>query len=35
LKNIGMGCAAKEGKLSQHSNLAPKVNLGLCIGCGD
>jgi len=35
LKNIGMGCAAKDGKLSQHSNLAPKVNTELCIGCGD
>jgi len=35
LKNIGMGCAAKEGKLSLHSNLAPTVNLDLCIGCGD
>ena len=35
LKNIGMGCAAKEGKLSQHSNLSPKINSELCIGCGD
>ncbi len=35
LKNIGMGCAAKDGKLSQHSNLSPKVNSELCIGCGD
>jgi hypothetical protein len=35
LKNIGMGCAPKEGKLSQHSNLCPKVDLSLCIGCGD
>ena len=35
LKNIGMGCATKEGKLSQHSNLCPKVDLNLCIGCGD
>ncbi|HPD60587.1 MAG TPA: DUF362 domain-containing protein [Thermodesulfobacteriota bacterium] len=35
LKNIGMGCAAKEGKLSQHSSLSPKVDLTRCIGCGD
>ena len=35
LKNLGMGCAAKKGKLSQHSSLSPKVDLTLCIGCGD
>ena len=23
LKNVGMGCAAREGKLAQHSNCAP------------
>jgi len=27
LKNIGMGAATKEGKLSQHSNLSPKVDI--------
>ena len=25
LKNLGMGCASREAKLSQHSNLGPKV----------
>ena len=25
LKNLGMGCASRKGKLSQHSNIAPKV----------
>jgi len=35
LKNIGMGCATKEGKLSQHSNLSPKVAIERCIGCGE
>lgn len=35
LKNIGMGAATKEGKLSQHSNLSPKVDINLCVGCGD
>ncbi len=35
LKNLGMGCASREGKLHQHSNIAPKVNRKKCIGCGD
>jgi len=35
LKNLGMGCAAREGKLEQHSNIAPKVNRKKCIGCGE
>ena len=26
LKNLGMGCASRKGKLSQHSNIAPKVS---------
>jgi uncharacterized protein len=33
LKNIGMGCAAREGKLAQHSTVAPMVNRGDCRGC--
>lgn len=33
LKNMGMGCAAKRGKLSMHSNLTPKVNRQKCKGC--
>lgn len=35
LKNIGMGCAAREGKLEQHSNISPKVTKKICIGCGE
>jgi uncharacterized protein len=35
LKNVGMGCAAREGKLEQHSNVSPKVSLKKCIGCGE
>jgi len=35
LKNIGMGCAAREGKLSQHSNVSPVVYVQKCVGCGD
>ncbi len=33
LKNIGMGCATREGKLVQHSTVAPKVNPENCKGC--
>jgi uncharacterized Fe-S center protein len=34
LKNLGMGCASREGKLSQHSDLSPKVKGKTCKGCG-
>ncbi len=33
LKNIGMGCAVIEGKLSQHSDISPFVAIERCIGC--
>lgn len=35
LKNIGMGCATREGKLAQHCDLAPVVHTDKCIGCGE
>ena len=35
LKNLGMGCASRKGKLSQHSNIAPKVTEKKCTGCGE
>ena len=35
LKNLGMGCASRKGKLSQHSNISPKVHAKKCTGCGD
>lgn len=35
LKNIGMGCAAREGKLQQHSEVSPIVYQEKCTGCGD
>ena len=35
LKNIGMGCASRKGKLAQHSTVSPKVKRKKCIGCGD
>ena len=34
LKNIGMGCASRRGKLVQHSAVAPVVAQNSCIGCG-
>ena len=33
LKNLGMGCANREGKLSQHSNISPKIKRKTCTGC--
>lgn len=33
IKNVGMGCATREGKLVQHSNVAPQVNIQTCVGC--
>ncbi len=33
LKNLGMGCATREGKLVQHSTVSPKVNPDKCKGC--
>jgi len=35
IKNLGMGCASRRGKMAQHSGVAPKVKLKKCIGCGD
>ena len=35
LKNLGMGCASRKGKLEQHSGLSPKVKRKNCIGCGE
>ena len=34
LKNVGMGCATREGKLAQHSDISPIVYLDNCVGCG-
>ena len=33
LKNIGMGCASREGKLAQHAEIAPIVDVKRCKGC--
>ena len=34
LKNIGMGCGSKGGKMEMHSAGTPKVNTEQCVGCG-
>ena len=34
LKNLGMGCASRQGKLNQHSNISPKIRAKLCSCCG-
>lgn len=35
IKNLGMGCASRRGKMAQHSGVSPKVKRKKCIGCGD
>jgi uncharacterized Fe-S center protein len=35
LKNLGMGCAARVGKLQQHSDISPIVYEQRCTGCGE
>ena len=34
LKNMGMGCASRQGKLLQHSGTLPEITVEKCIGCG-
>lgn len=34
IKNLGMGCATKEGKRDQHRVLQPQIDISLCTGCG-
>jgi uncharacterized protein len=34
IKNLGMGCATRRGKLSQHSTVKPEINQNICIACG-
>ncbi len=33
LKNIGMGCASRKGKLAQHCDVSPIIWEKSCIGC--
>ncbi len=35
LKNLGMGCASKKGKLRMHHNHHPRVDEDVCIACGE
>ncbi len=35
IKNVGMGCASRKGKLAQHSTVHPQVIAEKCEGCGD
>lgn len=34
LKNIGMGCGSRAGKMEMHSAGKPYVDQDLCVGCG-
>lgn len=34
LKNIGMGCATRKGKMHQHCGLGPQTHPEHCTGCG-
>ena len=34
IKNVGMGCASRSGKLRQHSNIKPHIKKNACILCG-
>lgn len=34
LKNIGMGCGSRAGKMEMHSAGKPHINQKRCIGCG-
>lgn len=33
LKNLGMGCASRQGKLLQHSGTLPEIIVEKCTGC--
>ncbi len=35
IKNLGMGCASRKGKLALHSTVSPKIVRKKCVGCGD
>ena len=33
IKNIGMGCGSRAGKMEQHNSGKPTVNREVCVGC--
>ena len=35
LKNLGMGCASRRGKLQQHSTSKPSIRVKKCTGCAE
>jgi len=35
IKNLGMGCASRRGKLAQHCEISPEFEIKKCIGCGE
>jgi uncharacterized Fe-S center protein len=35
IKNLGMGCASRAGKLDQHSEVHPWINPKYCTNCGE
>ncbi|MCX6578936.1 MAG: DUF362 domain-containing protein [Candidatus Aminicenantes bacterium] len=35
LKNMGMGCSSRKGKLIQHSTAQPAIKVKACTGCGE
>lgn len=34
IKNLGMGCGSRAGKMEMHAEGKPQVNQDVCIGCG-
>lgn len=34
IKNLGMGCATREGKMKQHSDILPSIEAKKCTACG-
>ena len=34
IKNLGMGCTSRDGKLRQHRTLGLEIDTSKCIGCG-
>ncbi|MCF6238068.1 MAG: DUF362 domain-containing protein [Candidatus Marinimicrobia bacterium] len=34
IKNLAMGCSSREGKLEQHSTIAPSISEKHCTSCG-
>jgi uncharacterized Fe-S center protein len=35
IKNVGMGCATRKGKMVQHSDMKPAVKPKVCTRCGE